>query len=139
MKEKKKKESGQDLCPWEGIVKEEMFTHPGKLLHWQGDQPGWKGSFRGSKESAVASSWHAEQRETCTEGPGQLHALPSPRCMSAGVCRGWVLKLRLQRTDLGSRLGMATWRQPEGAGVRPKPQPGVCRGRSLGLPLKPHC
>ena len=27
---------------------------------------------------------------------------------------GWVLRLRLQRSVLGRRLGLAVWRQPEG-------------------------
>ena len=33
----------------------------------------------------------------------------------------WVLKFRLQRTDLDKGLGLAMRRQPEGAGVRSKP------------------
>lgn len=33
------------------------------------------------------------------------HYLPSPRHMSAGTHGGWVLKLRVQRTDLGRGMG----------------------------------
>ena len=49
-KKKARKESRQDLCPWEGAVKEERCQPP-----WQGDWPGQKGSFRDLKESAAAS------------------------------------------------------------------------------------
>ena len=40
-----------------------MFPHPGKPLHWRGDQLGQKGSFRGLEESAAVSLQQAEQRE----------------------------------------------------------------------------
>ena len=67
---------------------------------------------------------------------------------SAGVGGVWVLKLRLQRSDPGKRLGLAAQRQPEGVGVwcncnwmcmwkKPRPNRGTryscqreCKGRS---------
>ena len=49
---------------------------------------------------------------------------PQPRT-PAGTCRGWVLNLRLQRTDPGRGLGLAARRQPEGPGVWYGWQPGV--------------
>ena len=67
-KKKKKKESGQNLCPREGILKGERCPHPGNPLHWLGDQLGQIESFRGSEESAAACLQQAGQRETCTEG-----------------------------------------------------------------------
>ena len=106
-KGKKKKESGQDLRPWEGAVKEEIFRHPRKPVHRQGDQPGQKGSFRGSEKSAAASLQRAKQRQTSTEGPCHLPALPSPRHALAGIRRGRGLKLGLQGTDPERGLGLA--------------------------------
>lgn len=47
------------------------------LLHWWVDQPGQKGSLRGSEENAAASAQQAEQGQTSTGGPGHLAALPS--------------------------------------------------------------
>ena len=114
-------------------MKEERFPHPGKPLHLPGDKLGQKGSFRGWEESAAPSLRWAEQRETCTEGLGHHSAVPSPRLSSAGVHRGWVVKLGLQRTD----QGLATRRQPEGTGEWSKAQLGVCTGTSPHLPLKP--
>ena len=120
-------------------MKEEMFPHPGKILHRRGDQLRQKGSSRRSKKSSATAMWQAEQGEKSTEGQCHLPALPRLRQVSAGVCGGWVLKLGLQPTDPGRGLGLAAWRQPEGAGVWSKLQPRVCAGRSLGPPLKPHC
>ena len=126
-----------DLRPWEGAVKEETFLHPGKHLHWRGDQLGQKGSFRGSEESATTGWWQAEQREMGTEDRCHLVAIPSPRCMPTGVCRGWVLKLRLQRTARGRGLGLAAWRQTEGAGVY-GPQLG-CTQKKPGPAIEAKC
>ena len=88
-------------------MKEERFPHPGKPLHWQGDKLGQKGSFRGLKEKTAASFQQAKQRETGTEDLCYLTAVPSPRSMPASTCRGWVLKLGLQRTDLRRELWLA--------------------------------
>ena len=89
MKEKKKG-IWMVPAPLGGAVKEERFPHPGKPLHWWGDQPGQKGSFRVSEKSAAAGLWQTEQRETCIEGPGHLTAVHGPRCMSAGAGSwGW--------------------------------------------------
>ena len=63
-KKKKKNQRNRTVCPWEGAVKEENFSHPGNPLHWLRDQPGQKGNFTGSKESASAELQQAEQRET---------------------------------------------------------------------------
>ena len=71
---------------------------------------GWGGS-------AATGLWKAKQRGTCTDGWYSHPALPSLRCASAGTGRGWVRKLGLQRSDPERGLGLAAWRQPEGAGV----------------------
>ena len=44
-RKKKKKESGQGLCPGAGAVKEEMFPYLGKFPHGWGDQSGQRRSF----------------------------------------------------------------------------------------------
>ena len=44
-KKKKTKESGWDLCLWEGAEKEEKFPHTRKTLHWWGWGELW--SLRG--------------------------------------------------------------------------------------------
>ena len=79
--EKKRRELGLDLHPGKGAVKQERFPHSGKTFHQWEDQPGQKGSFRGSEESATASCQQAVQRETGTENPCHLAAIPSPRCV----------------------------------------------------------
>ena len=73
--------------------------------------------LRGECSSQIV---RAERRKTSTDSPGYLPALPSPRCKSAGV-----EKSELQQTDQGRGLGMAPWKQPEGAGVWSKQQPRV--------------
>ena len=103
---------GQELHPWEGAVKEESFPHPRQPL-LQGETSGPKGSFRGSEESAAAGC-SSQNRETCVEGPGYLAEF-SAQEESLLELRGglgrmegcWVLKLRLQRTDLGRGQGLA--------------------------------
>ena len=57
----KRRELGPDLHTGKGAVKDERFPHSGKTLHQWEDQPGQKGSFRGS-ESATASCQQAVQR-----------------------------------------------------------------------------
>ena len=47
--------------------------------------------------------------------------LPSPRRMSAGARRDWMLKLWLQGPDLGREQGLALQRQSEGTGVWSSP------------------
>ena len=99
-------------------MKEERFSYPEKPQHWWGDHLGQKGSFRGLEGSVEAGLQQAEQRETCTEDPCYLAAVPSPRHGPASnTCEGRLLKLGLQRTDLGRGLGLALRKQPEGPGV----------------------
>lgn len=88
-------------------MKQERFPDPEKPVHQWRDKSGQKGNFRDSKESAAASQQQAEQRKTSTEGPCHLATFSRPKHVSAGTCRGWVLKLKLHRTDLGGRLGSA--------------------------------
>ena len=83
-------------------MKEERFPHPGNLLHWLGDQPGQKGSFRGSEENAAAGLQPAEQRETSTDGPGHFLALPAPDA----------------RLLVHMGLGAATWASADRPGKR---------------------
>ena len=49
------RESGWDLCPWQGSVQEERFPHPGELSHWSGHQPEQRGSFWATEESSANS------------------------------------------------------------------------------------
>ena len=101
-------------------MKEERFPHLGKSPHRQGDEPGRRGSFRASEESAATRLRKAKRRVTCRGGRHRHPALPSLRLSSFGAGGGWVkLKLRLQRSDPGRGPGMAAWRQPEEAGVWP--------------------
>ena len=115
-KEKREsKELGQGLHSREGAV-EERFLHPGKSPHGQGDQPGWSGhqSLRGECSNQFAGG----KMESDLQGSGYHHpTLPSLRRPSAGVGRGWVLKLRLQRSDPGKGSRLAAWRQHDEAGV----------------------
>ena len=74
-----------------------------------------------------------------TDGPCRCLALPSLRCSPAGAGRGWVLRLGLQRSDPGRGLGLAAWRQLEGARVWCSTTKGVweeARARQKGkVPL----
>lgn len=111
----------------------------GKVPPWKPSTTGrsaqkWK--LRGSEKSTAVSLRQAN-RETSIEDPGHPYT-PSPRNKSATVCRGWVLKLGFQRTDLRRALGLAIQREPEKAGMSSKQQL-MYSGRSLCLPLKPHC
>ena len=82
-----RQELGWDVYHWAGAIKEERLLQPGTPPHWQGGQPGWKGSLTASEESAAACSWQPEQRENCTDG--QYHqALPSLTCRSTGAGSG---------------------------------------------------
>ena len=74
--------------PLGGSYERGRFPQPGNHFHWLGDQLGQIRSFTGSEESAATRLWEAEQRETSTDGPGHLAALPRPRCTSASACRG---------------------------------------------------
>ena len=116
-KERERKESGRDLHPRDEAVKEGRFAYPGKSPHLQGNQPGWRGSFGASEESTVTGLWRAKQRETCTDGRCHCPALPSLRCSPAGAGRVWVLRLGFWRSGPGRGLGLALWRQLEGARV----------------------
>ena len=73
MKEKKKG-IGIRPIPWESAVKQESFSHPGNPHLWLEDQPGQKGSVRGSEESAATGLWQAGQRETSTVMATLLHS-----------------------------------------------------------------
>ena len=136
MKEKKKKkELGWELCPCE----RGKAPSPWEPLHQLADQLEHIGSFTGSEQSATPGLWQAEQRETSTDDPGYLAALPSLRRTPTIAQGGWVLKLGLQWTDPGRGLGLAAQRQLKGPGVWSGPHLGVCVGWSPGPPQKPHC
>ena len=82
-------------------MKKETFPHPGKAPHQRGDQPGQRGCFGDSEESAATSLQKAKRTETCTDGWYHHPTFPSLRCSSAGTDRGWMLKLWLWRSDPG--------------------------------------
>lgn len=71
------------------------------------------------------------------EREGSLALGNSFTCMPAGACGTWVLKLRLQCTELRRGLGMATCRQPEGPSVY-RQLSLTCTGWSEGPPQEPH-
>ena len=79
-----------------------------------------------------------ESNGTCTLGSelwkreGSLALGNSFTCIPAVACGAWVLKLRLQCTELGRGLGVATCRQPEGP--RLYRQLSTCMGWSEGSP-----
>ena len=98
-------------------MKDESFPNPGKPPQWWEDQPGWRGSFRASEESTANGLQRAKWRVTCTDNCYCCPELPNLRHSSTGEGRGWVLKLRLQRSDPGRSLGLTVGRQPEKAGV----------------------
>ena len=98
-------------------MKEEMFPNIGKSPHWREDHLGQRRSFGASEESGETSLQKAKRSETCKDGQCQHPALPSLRCSYAGAGGGWVLRLALQRSDLGRALRLAVWRQPERARV----------------------
>lgn len=72
--------------PQEATVAEERFPYSGQIFYQLEDQLGQKGSLRG-QESTAAGLQQAEQRETSTEEPGNLAALPSQRGMPAATYR----------------------------------------------------
>lgn len=84
-------------------------------------------------------------RETYTDGLCHHSVLPSLRCICAGGCVDWVMKLGLQRMDLGRGLGLAKQRQPEGPGALYRLKTsggGVCvRRRKHGpaIEVKHYC
>ena len=97
-------------------MKDERFPQPGKALQQWGDQSGQKRSFRGSVRQAVCST---ASSPTCTGGLCHLPT-PSRRRLTPTLHVGagcWMLRLWLQRTDTGRRLGRAAWRQLEEAGA----------------------
>ena len=54
---------------------------------------------------------------TCTLGWNHFPKVPKLRYSSVGVGRYWVLKLRLWKSDLGKRLGLDMWKEPQKAGL----------------------
>ena len=134
---KKRRELGPDLHPGKGAVKQERFPHSGKTFHQWEDQPEQKGSFRGSEESATASCQQAVQRETGTENPCYLTAIPSPRCVPASMYVGRMLNWQFQKIDSGRWLRLVAGRQPEVGVVWAKNEGGGPPHKiSSGLPLK---
>ena len=120
-------------------MKEEIFPHPGKSPHWQGNQPGHRGSFGASEESIATSLQRAKQRKTCTDGWCCCLALPSLRRSLAGAGGGWVLRLGIRRSDPARGLGLVGWRQPEGARVRCGTTEGVREERGPTREARRHC
>ena len=114
------KQSGQNLHPWEGSVKEERFLHHGNPLQRLGDQQWKTGSFRGSEETAVAGCGRQNKQRSAQMVLATSLAVSRPRCMSVVLTGVWVLKLEDQWIDPGRDLRLAMQRQPEGARVHPR-------------------
>ena len=91
-----------------------------------GRSAGTEGAFwnlRGEQSNPIQ---RATWSKTCTGGQSQCLELPSLRYSSLGEGEGWVLRLRLQRSEPGRRLVLAVWRQPEGGAV-------VCLATTQGV------
>lgn len=73
--------------------------------------------------------------ETYTDSRCGCPALPSLRHVSASAGGGWVLHLRLWRSNSGGVLGLAVQRRPEGLDYGTSTTKGA-RGRSLDLPKR---
>ena len=73
--------------------------------------------------------------ETYTDSRCGCPALPSLRHVSASAGGGWVLHLRLWRSNSGGVLGLAVQRRPEGLDYGTSTTKGA-RGRSLDLPQR---
>ena len=71
IKRKILKEQGQDLCLWEGAVKEEKFPHTRKPLHWWGQG---EGSFGATEESATTGVQRAKRRDSHIEISANQHS-----------------------------------------------------------------
>ena len=82
-----------------------------------GDQQRQSGSSRASEENTATALWQPERRETCTDGQCHDPTLSSLRNTSAGSGGSWVLKHRLQRSNLGEKIGVGCMKQPEEAEV----------------------
>ena len=73
--------------------------------------------------------------ETYTDSRCGCPALPSLRHVSASAGGGWVLHLRLWRSNSGGVLGLAVQRRPEGLDYGTSTTKGA-RGRRLDLPQR---
>ena len=87
-------------------MKDERFLYPGKSPHWWGQ----RGSF--GKEKSLKRSTATEskvERDLQRWLVLQLRT-PQPEMLIASVGGSWVLRLGLQRSDLGREMGWAAWR-----------------------------
>ena len=73
---------------------------------------GWKGSLKTSEKSEAACLRRAQQRESHTDDWYHHPLYLSLRYSGRSLAQ----RLGLQRSVLGRGLGLAVWRQPEGAG-----------------------
>ena len=96
-------------------MKEEGNPHPGKPSNQQGDQLRWS-ELKAAEKSAAAALRKAKQSERHAD---YLHQHPGQHSLIHSGRRGWVLRLRIQRSVPGRGLGLAEWKQPEelGSGV----------------------
>ena len=83
---------------------------------WRGDQPEWRESLKASEKSTAVSLRRAKQRERerATQSIGISAKPPQPETLGWGM----MLRLRFQRSVPGRRLGLAMWKQSEGAGEK---------------------
>lgn len=87
-----RKELGWYLHPWEGAGKWKNFP----------DALGHRGSFRALEENAATSIQQPDGTNLHRWSVPLLSILHSPRCASARIGMGWVLKLGLWRSDSGA-------------------------------------
>ena len=120
-------------------MREERFPRPLNPLH--GWEISWdRQSLRGSEESAAAGLQQAGQRETSTDGPGHLAALPSPRHVPAAQQLGTETPASANRPRDRTGVGCAettqrAWSVVQAAGG------GVCWTEprcTTGAPLSMH-
>ena len=90
-------------------MKEEGNPHPGKPPNQKGDQLRWS-ELKVAEKSAAAALRKAKQSERHAD---YLHQHPGQHSLIHSGRRGWVLRLRIQRSVPGRGLGLAVYRQPE--------------------------
>ena len=99
-------------------MKKERNPHPGKPHNRQGNQPRQR-DLKASEKSRAVGLRRAKQRDSHTNHYYHYLQTLEPEML----CRGWAMRLGLQRQVPGRELGVVVWREPEGLG-RGVPQAG---------------
>ena len=103
-KKKKSERNGMWPAPLGGSCERGKVSTHRKVPSLAGRSARTEGEFQ-SPEKTATGLRRTKQRETYTNDLCQP-ALPSLRCLSVGAARGWVLRVRLQRSDPEERMGV---------------------------------